>query len=329
MSCFNHSSYNHPQMRKWHSPSLNIINNLIYPLFICDKEDELNEIESMPGQYHIGIHRLEDFIAPLIEKGLQSVILFGVITDESKKDHCGSFSYDNNTPVIQAIHLLKNKFKSLFIIADVCLCQYTDHGHCYIPSNYDDQDIMSNDETLNVLQLISLRYAEAGANMVAPSGMMVDTTSSIKEAFKNQKHYETCAIMPYSAKFSSSLYGPFRKSALNSLKGDNRAQYQLPCGSRSLAISSVEKDLNDGADAIVIKPSGEYQDIIYELSTKYQTLLCAYQVSGEYLMIKKSSEYGLFDLKTKVMESVTSLQRSGATMIITYFAPDIIEWLSW
>lgn len=326
MNRFSHSSYNHPLMQKWQSPSFNIITNIIYPLFISDQDDDFDEIESLPGQYHIGINKLEEFLSPLIEKGLRSVLLFGVIKDESKKNKSGSFAYDKDTPVIKATKLLKEKFKSLFIIADVCMCQYTTHGCCYVPH---DNMIMANDETLNTLATIALAYADAGVNMVAPSCMMTGVTGMIKNVFKDYKYYETCPVMPYSAKFASSLYGPFRKSALSSPKENDRSQYQLPCGARNLAISSAEKDISDGADAIIIKPSGEYQDIIYELSITYKVLLCAYQVSGEYLMIKNSAENGLFDLKTKVMESITSLQRSGATMIITYFAPDILEWLSW
>lgn len=327
MNRFSHSSYNHPLMQKWQSPSINIVTNIIYPLFISDQDDELLEIESLPGQYHIGVHKLKQFITPLIEKGLQSVLLFGVIKDGSKKNDNGSFAYNEDTPVIRAIKLLKKEFKSLFIITDVCICQYTTHGHCYVPSNNDMT--MTNNETLDMLTKIALAYAVAGSNMVAPSGMMTGITGLIKKVFKENNYYETCPVMPYSAKFNSSLYGPFRKSALSSPSDGDRSKYQLPPGSRKLAMMSVEQDLNDGADAIIIKPAGEYQDIIYEISTKYQTLLCAYQVSGEYLTIKESAERGLFDMKARVIESIISLKRSGVTMIITYFAPEILEWLSW
>lgn len=326
MKQFNHSSYNHQVMRKWQSPSLNLVTNLIYPLFISDQDDDFAEIESLPGQYHVGVNNLEKFMTPLIEKGLQSVILFGVIKQELKKDSHGSFAYNKNTPVIKAIKLLKEKFESLFVIADVCICQYTTHGHCYVPTN---NNIMANNKTLVILTKIALAYAAAGADMVAPSGMMTGITGLIKKAFKEHDYFDKCPVMPYSAKFHSSLYGPFRKSALSSPTDGDRSQYQLPPGSRHLAIMCVEKDLNDGGDAIIVKPAGEYLDIIYELSTKFKTLICAYQVSGEYLSIKKSAENGVFDMKARVIESITALKRSGATMIITYFAPEILEWLSW
>ena len=286
--------------------------NFILPVFFDETLDKDRLTDSMPG---IPTHPLKgyDGIASKIEEsGVESVIVFGV---PKNKDCNGTQAYAKKGVVQQAIRGLKEN-SDLLVIADLCMCEYTDHGHCGIltPDGYVD-----NDRTIQTYGQIAVSQAEAGADIIAPSGMMDGQIAAIREAL-DDNGFSNVPIMAYSAKYQSAYYGPFRDIACSAPGKGNRAQYQMDPANRREALREIEADLEEGADIIMVKPAGPYLDIIRDAADRYPVPLCAYQVSGEYAMIKAAAANGWIDEDRIMMESLTSIKRAGADMIITYYA---------
>ncbi|KAJ1733523.1 Aminolevulinate dehydratase [Coemansia biformis] len=319
-----HAGYHNPAQRPWQAERVLTKAALMYPIFITDERDALVPIPSMPGQFRIGTGRLEAFIAPLVAKGLCAVMLFGVPND-SVKDAVGSAADDPEGPVIQAIRVLKAAFPALLVSCDVCLCEYTSHGHCghLFPDNTID-----NAASVRRLAEVAVNYARAGADNVAPSDMMDGRMRAIKQGLIDAGLSHRVSLMAYSAKFASALYGPFRDAACSGARFGDRAAYQLPPSSRGLGRRAIERDVREGADIIMVKPATFYMDIIRdakEIAPNHP--IAAYQVSGEFAMLHHAAAAGVVDLKTAVLESMTCLQRAGCSLILTYFTPELLDWL--
>ena len=289
--------------------------DLIYPLFIVDGENIKREISSMEGVYHFSVDMLEDEIKELVELGIEHVILFGV-PDDNKKDCCGSEAYNDNGALQQGIRKIKEIAPQMDVICDVCMCEYTSHGHCGILT---EDGYVDNDKTLEYLSKIAVSYAKAGADMVAPSDMMDGRVGFIREAL-DKAGFKNIPIMSYSAKYCSAFYGPFREAANSAPKFGDRKTYQMDPANRREALKEVEMDIEEGADIVMVKPALSYLDIIREVKDKTVVPVCAYSVSGEYAMIKAASKENLIDEKRVVMEMLTSIKRAGADIIITYYA---------
>ncbi|TFK44852.1 hypothetical protein BDQ12DRAFT_641849 [Crucibulum laeve] len=316
--------YQHPLSRSWQAKRQLTKSMLMYPIFITDDPNASVEIASLPGQRRWGVNKLEEFLGPLVKKGLQSVILFGVPLN-CAKDACGTPADDPNGPVILAIKKLRELFPALYIACDVCLCEYTDHGHCgYL---HEDGTINTAPSVDRIAQ-VAVNYAKAGAHCVAPSDMMDGRIKGIKRALIDAGLGNKCTLMSYSAKFASSLYGPFRDAAGSAPSFGDRKCYQLPPSAKGLARRAIQRDTAEGADIIMVKPALPYLDIIAdaaELAPDHP--LACYQVSGEFAMIHAGARAGVYELKTMAFESVDSMIRAGATLILTYFTPDFLEWL--
>ena len=298
---------------------------LIYPLFITDNPDEFSPIPSLPNQHRIGLNRLIPFLTPLVARGLRSVILFGVPLHPSAKDALGTSADDPAGPVILGIRLLRQHFPSLFIVCDVCLCEYTSHGHCGILT---DTGALNNPMSVERISDVALAYAHAGAHCVAPSDMNDGRVRAIKLKLIESGLSTTVNLMSYSAKFSGCLYGPFRDAAGSAPSFGDRKCYQLPPGGRGLARRAIRRDIEEGADIILIKPASAYLDIISDAKELAKDLpVAAYQVSGEYAMIHAGAKAGVFDLKTMAFESTEGILRAGAGIVISYFTPEFLGWL--
>ncbi|XP_073244488.1 delta-aminolevulinic acid dehydratase-like isoform X1 [Porites lutea] len=321
-----HSGYNHPATRSWQSTNTEITSsNLIYPLFISDDADAHEAISSLPGQFRIGVNNIEKVVSPLVEKGLKSVLLFGVVTKLDKSE-TGHNADSDVCPAILATKKLHSLYPDLLICCDVCLCPYTNHGHCGI-LNKDGS--INNPESIKRLAEVSLAYAKAGCHVIAPSDMMDNRIASIKDILHKNGFGGKVAVMSYSAKFASSFYGPFRDAAKSAPAFGDRRCYQLPPGAKGLAARAVERDVQEGADMVMVKPGMAYLDIVRQTKDKFPDIpLAIYQVSGEYAMLYHGSKAGAFDLKKIVMECLTSMRRAGADIIITYFVPQLLDWLS-
>ncbi|KAG2059156.1 tetrapyrrole biosynthesis, porphobilinogen synthase [Suillus hirtellus] len=316
--------YQHPLSRSWQGRRQLTKSMFMYPIFITDDPDASVVIPSLPGQRRWGVNQLETFLGPLVKKGLKSVIIFGVpLTCE--KDGRGTPADDPSGPVIQAIKKIKLLFPSLYIACDVCLCEYTSHGHC---------GLLHADGTINtkpsVLRLaeVSVNYAKAGAHCVAPSDMMDGRIKAIKQAFIDADLASKCTLMSYSAKFASALYGPFRDAAGSAPSFGDRKCYQLPPTAKGLARRAIQRDMVEGADIIMVKPALPYLDIISDATqlASDHPIAC-YQVSGEFAMVHAGAAAGVYDLKTMAFETTESMVRAGATLILSYFTPDFLDWL--
>ena len=290
------------------------IEDLIYPLFIVDGENIKREIPSMEGVYHFSVDMLEDEIKELTELGIEHVLLFGVPDDE-KKDCCASEAFNPEGAVQRAIRKIKEINPQMSVICDVCMCEYTSHGHCGILT---DSGYVHNDKTLDYLGKISLSYAEAGADMVAPSDMMDGRIAAIRQVLDNNG-FENVVIMAYSAKYASSFYGPFRDAANSAPQFGDRKTYQMDPANSNEAIA-------EGADIIMVKPALSYLDVIQRFKDNFDLPIAAYNVSGEYSMLKLAVKQGLLN-ESAIYEAVMSIKRAGATIIITYFAKDIAKML--
>ena len=299
---------------------------LIYPLFVSDQPDEETLIPSLPDQHRRGINRLIPHLAPLVHKGLRSVILFGVPIAHGAKDALGTAADDPQGPVIQAIRLLRSHFPSLFIVADVCLCEYTSHGHCGILR---DDGSLNNQLSVDRISDVAVAYADAGAHCVAPSDMNDGRIRAIKLKLIEGGIAHQVVLMSYSAKFSGCLYGPFRDAAGSCPSFGDRKCYQLPPGGRGLARRAIHRDIQEGADIIMVKPASSYLDIISDAKDIGRNMpVAAYQVSGEFAMIHAGAKAGVFDLKTMALESTEGILRAGATIVVSYFTPQFLDWLS-
>jgi len=298
---------------------------LVYPLFITDNPDEQTDIPSLPNQCRLGLNKLVSYLQPLVAKGLKSVILFGVPLAPNCKDALGTAADDPSGPVIAAIRLLRKKFPQLFIVADVCLCEYTSHGHCGILR---DDGSLNNALSVDRISDVALAYAQAGAHCVAPSDMNDGRIRAIKLKLIEAGIAHQVVLMSYSAKFSGILYGPFRDAAGSCPSFGDRRCYQLPPSGRGLARRAIARDIKEGADIIMVKPASMYLDIISDAKEIGKDLpVAAYQVSGEFAMIHAAAKAGVFDLKSMAFEATEGILRAGATIIVSYFTPDFLTWL--
>lgn len=286
--------------------------DFIYPIFVVEGEGIKKEISSLPDCYHYSVDMLEEIINEVKEVGVRGVLLFGI---PNHKDCCGSESYSDNGIVQRAIRKIKEIDKNMYVITDVCMCEYTDHGHCGIL----DGDYVDNDKTLEYLAKISVSHAKAGSDMIAPSDMMDGRVGFIREAL-DKAGFKNTPIMSYSAKYCSAFYGPFREAANSAPKFGDRKTYQMDPANRREALKEVEMDIQEGADIVMVKPALSYLDIIREVKDKTVVPVCAYSVSGEYAMIKAASKENLIDEERVVMEMLASIKRAGADIIITYYA---------
>lgn len=286
--------------------------DLILPLFVIDGKGVKNPIPSMPGQYQLSIDNLIETSKNANELGIPAVMLFGI---PDKKDPLGTSAYAKNGIVQRAIKSLKDKIPDLLVLTDVCLCQYTDHGHCGIV----DGQIIDNDATLDLLARTALSHAKAGADMVAPSDMMDGRVAEIR-GILDENDFSNIPIMSYAAKYCSAYYGPFRQAAESAPKFGDRRTYQMDPANASEAIREVTMDVEEGADIIMIKPALPYLDVIYRIREEIDLPVAAYNVSGEYAMIKAAEKMGWLDGKKVMMETLTAIKRAGADMILTYFA---------
>lgn len=298
---------------------------LIYPLFISDDENDESLIPSLPNQYRRGINKLVPFLEPLVHKGLRSVILFGVPLKPGVKDALGTAADDPKGPVIQSIRLLRQRFPQLFIVVDVCLCEYTSHGHCGILR---DDGTLNNQLSVDRISDVALAYAQAGAHCVAPSDMNDGRIRAIKLKLIEEGIAHKTLLMSYAAKFSGCLYGPFRDAAGSAPSFGDRRCYQLPPGGRGLARRAIVRDIGEGADIIMVKPASQYLDIISDAKDLGKDLpVAAYHVSGEFAMVHAAAKAGVFDLKAMAFEVHEGILRAGATIIISYFTPEFLDWL--
>ncbi|CAK7204496.1 Aminolevulinate dehydratase [Sporothrix eucalyptigena] len=320
-----HGGYSHPLARAWQAERQLTKSMLIYPLFVSDQDDEETPIAALPNQRRFGINRLVPFLEPLVHKGLRSVILFGVPLKPGTKDQLGTSADDPNGPVVRSIRLLRQRFPQLYIVADVCLCEYTSHGHCGILR---DDGSLNNAMSVDRISDVAVAYAQAGAHCVAPSDMNDGRIRAIKLKLIEEGVAHRVMLMSYAAKFSGCLYGPFREAAGSCPSFGDRKCYQLPPGGRGLARRAIVRDINEGADVIMVKPAGQYLDIISDAKELGKDLpIAAYQVSGEFAMLHAAAKAGVFDLKTAAMEAHDSILRAGATIIVSYFTPELLDWL--
>ncbi|KAK4170845.1 putative delta-aminolevulinic acid dehydratase [Triangularia setosa] len=321
-----HAGYSHPLARSWQAERQLTKSMLIYPLFVSDQDDEEVLIPSLPGQYRRGVNKLIPYLEPLVQKGLRSVILFGVPLRPGTKDALGTSADDPQGPVIRSIQLLRQRFPHLYIVADVCLCEYTSHGHCGILR---DDGSLNNQLSVDRISDVAVSYARAGAHCVAPSDMNDGRIRAIKLKLIEEGIVHNVTLMSYAAKFSGCLYGPFRDAAGSTPSFGDRRCYQLPPGGRGLARRAIIRDISEGADIIMVKPASQYLDVISDAKELGKDLpIAAYQVSGEFAMIHAAAKAGVFDLKAMAFESTEGILRAGATIIISYFTPEFMDWLS-
>ncbi|MGA2782432.1 MAG: porphobilinogen synthase [Smithella sp.] len=299
--------------------SLNV-DDLVYPLFAVPGKSVKKPITSMPGQFQLSV----DYIAKEAQKahdlGIPAVLLFGI---PAKKDEMATGAFAKDGVVQQAIKRIKNEVPDILVITDVCLCEYTSHGHCGML----EKDCLQNDETLEVLAETALSQARAGADMVAPSAMMDGQVAAIREAL-DENAFEDVPIMAYAAKYSSSFYGPFREAAESAPQFGDRKSYQMDPANADEAIREISLDVGEGADIIMVKPALAYLDIICRAKQEFDLPLAAYNVSGEYSMIKAAAQLGWLDEEKAMTESLTAIKRAGADIIITYFAPQMAKLLN-
>ncbi|MCX8152947.1 MAG: porphobilinogen synthase [Candidatus Bathyarchaeota archaeon] len=295
--------------------------NLMYPIFIDEKAKAPVPIESMPGYSRLPIQSVIEEARQVVEQGVKAVLLFGV---PSAKDEAGSAAYASDGVVQKAVKRLKNEFgEELAIATDVCLCEYTTHGHCGVLKN----GVVVNDSTLEILRKIAVSHAQAGADMVAPSGMMDGQVRAIREAL-DDAGFNHVGIMAYSAKYASCFYGPFRDAVECAPKFGDRRGYQMDYGNAREALREMELDINEGADVLMVKPALAYLDIINQAKSRFNVPIAAYNVSGEYAMVKAAAKVGWINEKAAVLEFLTAIKRAGADLIITYFAKDAKLWLT-
>ncbi|KAI8062448.1 delta-aminolevulinic acid dehydratase [Gongronella butleri] len=317
--------FHHPLSRSWQAQRPLTKEMLMYPLFITDNPQAMDVIPSLPDQYRIGVDRLQGFLAPLVKKGLKSIILFGVPLKDGVKDEQGSNAEDPTGPVIEAIKLVRREFPDVFIACDVCLCEYTSHGHCGILR---EDGTLHNELSVERMKNVAVAYAKAGAHAVAPSDMMEGRIGAIKQGLIEAGLAHKVMLISYAAKFAGPFYGPFRDAANSTPSFGDRRCYQLPGTARGLARRAITRDMAEGADAIMVKPGTPYLDILAqasELARDYP--IAVYQVSGEYAMLYHSAKAGVFDLKAAVLETMNGFLRAGATIVLTYYTPHLLDWL--
>ncbi len=295
------------------------ISDLVYPIFVIEGAGIKNPIESMPGIYQYSIDRLEGELNRIKNAGITAILIFGI---PGRKDEIASEAYNDEGVTQRAIRFIKRAAPELLVIADVCLCEYTSHGHCGLVRG----DEVLNDETLPLLSKMAVSVARAGADVIAPSDMMDGRVRAIRSAL-DENGFSCRAIMAYSAKFASSFYGPFRDAAQSAPQFGDRKTYQMDPANRKEALRECMQDIEEGADLIMIKPAMSYLDLVREAADLTGYPVAVYNVSGEYAMVKAAAANGWIDEKRVVLEMLTGMKRAGAKIIITYHALDAAEWL--
>ena len=294
-------------------------NDLIYPLFVVPGKKVKNEVRSMPGVFQMSVDIIAEECKEVERLGIPAVILFGI---PDHKDEVGSGAYDPNGIIQQAVRAIKKETKKLLVITDVCLCEYTSHGHCGVLQG----EKILNDETVELLAKESVSHAEAGADIIAPSDMMDGRIGAIRKAL-DEKGFIEIPIMSYAVKYASGYYGPFRDAAESTPAFGDRRSHQMDIANSDEALREAESDIEEGADIIMVKPAGPYLDIIWRVKEKFGMPTAAYQVSGEYAMIKAAGRNNWIDEQRVMMESLIAIKRAGADMILTYFAKDVVKYL--
>lgn len=308
-----------PNMRALVRETYVNISDLVYPIFVIEGENIKNPVESMPGIYQYSVDRIDEELERIAESGVSSILIFGI---PKHKDEKASEAYNDEGVTQRAVRHIKEKYPDLIVIADICLCEYTSHGHCGLIKGNE----ILNDETLEYLCKMSVSLANGGADIIAPSDMMDGRVAAIRKALDENGFINT-PIMAYSAKYASAYYGPFREAAESAPKFGDRKSYQMDTANVKMAMRELQDDINEGADIIMIKPALAYLDVIKEASQRFDYTIAAYNVSGEYSMVKAAAKMGWIDEKRIVMENMTAIKRAGAKIIITYHALDVAGWL--
>lgn len=295
------------------------ISDLVYPIFVIEGENIKNPVESMPGIYQYSVDRIDEELERINESGVSSILIFGI---PEHKDEKASEAYNDEGVTQRAIRHIKEKYPDIIVIADVCLCEYTSHGHCGLICGNE----ILNDETLEYLCRMSVSLAKAGADIIAPSDMMDGRVAAIRGAL-DENNFINTPIMAYSAKYASAYYGPFREAADSAPKFGDRKSYQMDVANVKMAMRELQDDIDEGADIIMVKPALAYLDVIKEASQRFDYTIAAYNVSGEYSMVKAAAKMGWIDEERIVMENMIAIKRAGAKIIITYHALDVARWI--
>ncbi|WP_371812498.1 porphobilinogen synthase [Sporosarcina sp. Marseille-Q4063] len=293
--------------------------DFIYPIFVVEGDDIKNAVESMPGVYQLSLDHLAAEVDEVVSLGIPSIILFGV---PKKKDAVGTEAYADEGIVQQATRFVKERHPDLVVIADTCLCQYTDHGHCGVI----EDGYVLNDQSLELLTKTAISQAEAGADIIAPSNMMDGFVAAIRRGL-DEAGFVNIPIMSYAVKYASAYYGPFRDAAHSSPQSGDRKTYQMDPANRLEAIREAEADVEEGADFLIVKPALSYLDIMRDVKNNFTLPVVAYNVSGEYAMVKAAAQNGWINEQEIVIETLTSMKRAGADLIMTYHAKDAAKWL--
>lgn len=293
--------------------------DLIYPIFVIEGENIKNPVSSMPGVFQFSLDRLDDEIDEVVSLGIPAVILFGI---PAKKDAEGTGAFHDHGIVQKATRQIKERHPELLVIADTCLCEFTDHGHCGLVEG----EKILNDPSLDVLARTAISQAKAGADIIAPSNMMDGFVAAIRSAL-DEAGFEDIPIMSYAVKYASSYYGPFREAADGAPQFGDRKTYQMDPSNRLEAFREAESDIEEGADFLIVKPALSYLDIIRDVRNNYPVPIVAYNVSGEYAMIKAAAQNGWIEEKPVVLETLLGMKRAGADLILTYHAKDVARWL--
>ncbi|WP_343363144.1 porphobilinogen synthase [Listeria seeligeri] len=294
--------------------------DLIYPIFVKDGKEPKSEVVSMPGVFQFPLHELAEEIVTIQKLGIKAVILFGI---PAEKDAVGTQAYHDHGIIQEATRLIKTKFPKMIVVADTCLCEFTDHGHCGV---IQDGEIL-NDESLELLQKTAISQAAAGADIIAPSNMMDGFVQIIREGL-DEAGFQDIPIMSYAVKYASAFYGPFRDAAGSAPQFGDRKSYQMDPANREEALREAISDEQEGADFLIVKPSLSYLDIMRDVKNNTHLPVVAYNVSGEYAMVKAAAQNGWIDEERIVLEMLTSMKRAGASLIITYFAKDVSKYLN-
>ncbi|MFC7393734.1 porphobilinogen synthase [Scopulibacillus cellulosilyticus] len=294
--------------------------DFIYPVFVVEGSNIKKEVSSMPGVYQYSIDRIHEECDEIMALGIPSIMVFGI---PDQKDAVGTMAYHDHGIVQKAIRHIKEQYPELIVIADTCLCEYTDHGHCGIIHDGD----VENDESLKVLTKTAVSQAEAGADIIAPSNMMDGFVAAIRQGL-DEAGFKDIPIMSYAVKYASAFYGPFREAAEGAPQFGDRKTYQMDPANRLEAFREAQSDVNEGADFLIVKPALSYLDIIRDVRNRFDLPVVAYNVSGEYAMIKAACRNGWLDEQTVVLEKLTSMKRAGADIIITYHAKDAVRWMN-
>ncbi|MFI8713310.1 porphobilinogen synthase [Brevibacillus brevis] len=296
------------------------VEDLIYPLFVVEETGIKNEIPSMPGVYQLSLDTLAEEMKEIVALGIQAVLMFGVPTH---KDACGTEAYNDDAITQQAMRLIKEAHPEMIVIADTCLCEYTDHGHCGVIHEGE----VVNDETLKLLGQTAISQAKAGADIIAPSNMMDGFVIAIREAL-DEAGFEHIPIMSYAVKYASAFYGPFRDAAGSTPQFGDRKSYQMDAANAREGLREAASDVKEGADFLIVKPGLAFMDMVLRLRENFNLPIVAYNVSAEYSMVKAAALNGWIDEERIVMETLVGFKRAGADMIITYHAKDVAKWLA-